>query len=132
MIYKKDKYLKINSKVSVMGGGVHNHCEEFSKTFKGLAGSHNHSSPTYREQVYNAVYVILSNKEGEIEIHKNRNEGITGKVNGEEFLDAALKILAHKLYNGTAEVFQEAFIQDAKKRLQKVLKKHSKVERMVQ
>lgn len=114
----------------------HNHSKSFNTKISGDygigGGSHSHTFPSYREQVHNAVYVILSNMDGEIEIHKNRDDGITGKVTGEEFLDAALKILAHKLYNGTAEVFQEAFIQDAKKRLQKVLKKHSKVERMVQ
>ncbi len=126
MIHEKDKYLKINSKWSGDGGGS-------VGTFKGLAAPHSHTSPSYREQVYNAVYVILSNIEGDIEIHKNsRNEGRTGQVTGEEFLDVALKILAHKLYNGTSEVFQEAFIQDAKKRLRRVLKKHSKVERMAQ
>lgn len=133
MIHEKDKYLKINSKLNGDFGGGHNHCVDYNNnTFKAPAGSHNHSSPSYLEMVHKAVYVILSNIDGEIEIHKNRNEGITGKVNGEEFLDAVLKILANKLYNGTAEVFQEAFIQDARKRLQKVLKKHSKVERMVQ
>lgn len=134
MMHEKDKYLKINSKLNGDFGGGHKHGVAYNnKTFKGLAGSHTHSPPSYREQVYNAVYVILSNIEGDIEIHKNsRDEGITGKVTGEEFLDVALKILAHKLYNGTSEVFQEAFIQDAKKRLQRVFKKHSKVERMVQ
>jgi len=130
MIHEKDKYLKINSKLNGDYGGGHHHCID-NKTFKGPTGSHTHNSPSYLELVHKAVYVILSNIEGEIEIHKNRDDGITGKVTGEEFLDAALNILAKKLYNGTAEVFQEAFVQDAKKRLQKVLKKHSKVERMV-
>lgn len=131
MIHEKDKYLKINSKVSIEGGGGHNHCVSYNKTFRGLAGSHNHSSPSYLEIVHKAVCVILSNTNGEIEIHKNRYDGMTGKVTGEEFLDTVLKMLAIKLYNGTSDIFQEAFIQDAKKQLKKVLKKHSKVERMV-
>lgn len=106
----------ITSKVSGMGIG---------------GGSHTHS-PTYRELLHKACFVITSESDGNLNVYKNRHDGITGDVTGEEFLNIALKMLASKLYNGTTEVFQEAFVQDAKKRLQKVLKKHSKVERMVQ
>ena len=121
MTLKEIIRLKMNSKVTggYGGGGSHTH------TFKG----HTTEGSSFREKVYNADIVLMSSRHG-IEIYKNRYDGNIGPVTAEEFMELSLRLLAKKLYNGLTEVFQEGFITEAKKALEKVLKEHSKVERI--
>jgi len=117
------KLPKFHSKVSGdCCGGSHSH----------TLGNHAYSvdkSTSLREKLYLAEYVIMSSRSG-IEIYKNRWDGDIGYISSEKFLDVALRMLARQLYNGLTEVFQEGFVEDAKKELEKVLEKHSKVERI--
>ena len=119
---KFPNFPKFHSKVSAFGGGGgHSHIPSHTHTFE--------KSQSFRQKVYNAEFVIMSSREG-IEIYKNRIDGDVGFISSEKFLDVSLRMLAKQLYKGLTEVFQEGFVEDAKKELEKVLEKHSKVERI--
>jgi len=114
--------LKMKSKISMdgFGGGSHTHSIGRGVTRKN----------SWAEKIYTADYVLLSRNDGYLECYKNRHSDSRGEITAEEFLDITMKMLANSLYNGKTEVFQQAFVDDAIKKLKKVLKKHSKVERM--
>lgn len=121
MTLKEIIRLKMNSKVTggYGGGGSHTHS----------LNGHTTEGNSFRQKVFNADLVLMSSRHG-IEIYKNRWDGNVGPVTAEEFMDLSLRLLASKLYNGLTEVFQEGFITEAKKALEKVLEEHSKVERI--
>ena len=122
MTLKEIIRLKMNSKVSSFGGGSGNHTHAmYSYTIS--------KSESLRQKIYNADYIIMSSREG-IEIYKNRLEEDIGFVSSERFIEIMLQMLAKKLYNGLTEVFQEGFITEAKKALERVLEEHSKAERI--
>jgi hypothetical protein len=120
------KLPKFHSKITIEGGGGAG----------AGAGSPGHihgyginKSDSLRKKIYNAEYIIMSSREG-IEVYKDRYNGNVGFISSDKFLDVSLRMLARHLYNGLTEVFQEGFVEDAKKELRKVLEKHSKVERI--
>jgi hypothetical protein len=121
MSFKDPFKNKFHKKVATFGGGASHS--------SGLSGYGVNKSDSLRQKLYNAEYVIMSSRQG-IEIYKNRWEGDIGFVSSEKFMEVMLRMLARKLYNGLTEVFQEGFITEAKKALERVLEEHSKVERI--
>lgn len=79
--------------------------------------------PTDRELMYKANVVLYFMRDGTVEVKKSRY-GKTGKLSSEEFLNLMLRMIAQKVYQNNAMMFQEGLVQQLEPMIKDVLEKN--------